>query len=60
MRFRGNWNFFQIFISGLFTAITINYLVTGFVDIVYNINSLLIWFHKSGLGVYLYKLFGGR
>ncbi|MEY3222382.1 MAG: hypothetical protein RLZZ203_1238 [Cyanobacteriota bacterium] len=60
MRFRGNWNFFQIFISGLFTAITINYLVTGFIDIVYNINSLLIGFHKSGLGVYLYKLFGGR
>ena len=60
MRFRGNWNFFEIFIGGLFTAITINYLVTGFFDIVVNINSVLIWFHKSGLGVYLYKLFGGR
>jgi hypothetical protein len=60
MKFRGNWNFFEIFISGLFTAITINYLVTGFIDIVYNINSLLIGFYKSGLGVYLYKLFGGR
>jgi|UPI00036D3DB9 hypothetical protein len=60
MKFRGNWNFFEIFISGLFTAITINYLITGFADIVHNINSVLIWVHKSGLGVYLYKLFGGR
>jgi hypothetical protein len=47
-------------LSGLIAAITINYLVTGFVDIVYNINSLLIWFHKSGLATYIYKLFGGR
>ena len=50
----------KLFISGLVTAIFLNYLITGFVDIVYNINSLLIWFHKSSLGVYLYKLFGGR
>ena len=60
MRFRGNWNFFQIFISGLFTAITINYLITGFVDIVYNLNSLLIWLNKSGLSAYISKFFGGR
>jgi hypothetical protein len=60
MRFRGNWNFFQIFISGLFTAITINYLITGFVDIVHNINSLLIWIQKTGLSAYISKLFGGR
>jgi hypothetical protein len=60
MRFRGNWNFFQIFISGLFTAITINYLITGFIDIVYNINSLLIWLNKSGIVETLYRFFGGR
>jgi hypothetical protein len=53
-------SFFQIMLSGLVLAITINYLLTGFVDIVYNINSLLIWFHKSGLATYIYKLFGGR
>jgi hypothetical protein len=50
----------ELFVSGLFAAITINYLITGFADIVYNINSVLIWFHKSGLGAYISKLFGGR
>ena len=53
-------SFFQIMLSGLVTAIFLNYLITGFVDIVYNINSVLIWVNKSGLGVYLYKMFGGR
>jgi hypothetical protein len=47
-------------LSGLVTAIFLNYLITGFVDIVVNINSVLIWFHKSGLATYIYKLFGGR
>jgi hypothetical protein len=47
-------------LSGLFLAITINYLITGFIDIVYNINSVLIWLNKSGLATYIYKLFGGR
>jgi hypothetical protein len=47
-------------LSGLIAAITINYLVTGFVDIVYNINSVLIWLNKSGMATYIYKLFGGR
>jgi hypothetical protein len=47
-------------LSGLILAITINYLLTGFVDIVYNINSILIWLNKSGMAAYIYKLFGGR
>ena len=50
----------KLFISGLVTAIFLNYLINGFVDIVYNINSVLIWFHKSGMGAYISKLFGGR
>jgi hypothetical protein len=50
----------KLFVSGLVTAIFLNYLITGFVDIVHNINSVLIWFHKSGLGAYISKLFGGR
>jgi hypothetical protein len=50
----------KLFFSGLVTAIFLNYLITGFVDIVYNINSVLIWFHKSGMGAYISKLFGGR
>ena len=53
-------SFFQIMLSGLILAITINYLLTGFVDIVYNINSILIWLNKSGMAAYIYKLFGGR
>ncbi len=53
-------SFFQIMLSGLILAITINYLLTGFIDIVFNINSVLIWFHKSGMTTYIYKLFGGR
>ena len=53
-------SFIQIMLSGLVTAIFINYLVVGFFDIVYNINSLLIWLNKSGLGAYISKLFGGR
>jgi hypothetical protein len=53
-------SFFQIMLSGLVLAITINYLITGFVDIVYNINSVLIWLNKSGMATYIYKLFGGR
>jgi len=55
-----NQGCFSLFISSLATAIFINYLITGFVDIVYNINSVLIWLNKSGLGAYISKLFGGR
>lgn len=57
---RGIKSFIKIMLSGLVTAIFLNYLITGFVDIVYNINSVLIWFHKSGIGAYISKLFGGR
>ena len=52
--------FIDLFIGGLITAIFLNYLITGFVDIVYNVNSFLIWLNKSGLIVYISKLFGGR
>jgi len=45
---RGNWNFWQILVSGLATAIFFNYLITGFIDIVININSLLTWLQNSG------------
>ena len=55
---RGIKSFIQIMLSGLVTAIFLNYLITGFYDIVVNINSVLIWFHKSGLGAYISKLFG--
>ena len=50
----------KLFISGLVTAIFFNYLITGFVDIVYNINSVLIWLKQTGISEYIYKLFGGR
>ena len=53
-------SFIQIMLSGLVAAIFLNYLITGFIDIVYNINSVLIWLHKSGMGAYISKLFGGR
>lgn len=47
MKIKGNWNIFQIFISGLVTAIFINYLLTGFIDIVISIDSLLTWLQNS-------------
>lgn len=53
-------SFIKLFISGLITAIFLNYLITGFVDIIYNVNSLLIWVKQSGIGENLYKFFGGR
>jgi|LakMenE18May11ns_1017448.scaffolds.fasta_scaffold7780597_1 hypothetical protein len=53
-------SFIQIMLSGLITAIFLNYLITGFVDIVYNINSLLIWLNKSGIVETLYRFLGGR
>jgi hypothetical protein len=42
------------------TAIFINYLVVGFIDYVHSINDLLQWLKQSGIGEYLYRLFGGR
>lgn len=49
MKIKGNWNFVEIFVSGLVTVIFINYLATGFADVVFNINSILNWLHKSHL-----------
>jgi hypothetical protein len=49
MKIKGNWNLIEIFISGLVTVIFINYLATGFTDVVFNINSLLNWLQKSDL-----------
>ncbi|WP_071192609.1 hypothetical protein [Trichormus sp. NMC-1] len=60
MRIRGNWGCLQWWISGLVTAIAINYLISGFVDIVLNINKVLNWLQQSGIGAYIYKLLGGR
>jgi len=52
-------SFIKIFISGLITAIAINYLIVGFYDIVFNINSLLIWLDKSGIGIYINQILKG-
>ena len=41
MRFRNNQSWFSLFISSLLTAITINYLITGFIDYWHSINDLL-------------------
>lgn len=60
MKIRGNWGCIQWWISALVTAIAINYLITGFIDIVLNINSLLEWLQKSGVGEFIYRLLGGR
>jgi hypothetical protein len=57
MRIKGNWNIFKIFISGLITAIFINYLLTGFIDIVINIDSLLIWLQNSGIDRMIKQMF---
>ncbi|MBD2296865.1 hypothetical protein H6G06_26160 [Anabaena sphaerica FACHB-251] len=60
MKIKGNWGCIHWWISALATAITINYLARGFVDIVLNINSLLEWLQKSGVGEFIYRLLGGR
>jgi hypothetical protein len=52
-------SFGQIFLSGLVTAIAINYLIVGFVDIVFNINSLLLWLQKSGIDIYINQILTG-
>jgi hypothetical protein len=52
-------SFAQIFLSGLITAIAINYLIVGFYDIVTNINSLLIWLDKSGIDIYINQILKG-
>ena len=52
-------SFIQIFLSGLITAIAINYLIVGFYDIVMNINQLLLWLEKSGISIYINQLLKG-
>ena len=52
-------SFGQIFISGLITAIAINYLIVGFVDIVLNINDILLWLDKSGINIYINQILKG-
>ena len=60
MRFRNNQSWFSLFISSLLTAITINYLITGFIDYWHSINDLLQWLKQSGISEYIYRFFGGR
>ena len=63
MKFRFRYKKFgciQMFISGLVTAIAINYLVVGFIDIILNIDSLLQWLEKTGFWNYITALFGSR
>lgn len=61
MRFRfKNFGCINIFLSGLVTAIAINYLISGFVDIVLNVDKLIQWLEKSGLLAYLKALLGVR
>jgi hypothetical protein len=61
MKFRyRNFGCFNIFLSGLVAAITINYLATGFIDFVLNIDKLLQWLQQSGVMNFINSLFGGR
>jgi hypothetical protein len=52
--------FFNLVLSGLITAIAINYLILGTIDYFHSINDLLIWFKQSGMGDHIYRFFGGR
>jgi hypothetical protein len=54
IRIRRIWSYF---LSGLGGAIAINYFITGFVDALYNINSLLIFLKKTGIINYIYHFF---
>ncbi len=49
IKIKGNWNIFKIFISGLVSAIFINYLIVGFIDIVVNIDNLISWLERTGI-----------
>jgi hypothetical protein len=55
-----NWGCFNIFLSGLITAIAINYLVVGFIDFILNIDKLLQWLQSSGVMTFVTSLFGGK
>ncbi len=46
-KLKSDWNFTEIFLSGLVTAISINYLVSGFWDIVVNFSYLVSWLDQS-------------
>jgi len=61
MRISGKWNFgiLETFISGLVGAIFINHLITGFIEIISNIDRLLTWLEKPGTVHHLVKLFFG-
>jgi hypothetical protein len=52
--------FFNLVLSGLITAIAINYLILGTIDYFHSINDLLIWIKQSGMGDSISKFFGGR
>ena len=52
--------FFNLVLSGLITAIAINYLILGTIDYFHSINDLLIWVQQSGIGDSISKFFGGR
>jgi hypothetical protein len=41
--------FIELLISGLVTAIFIHYLAMGFSDIVWSINSILMWLKQIGV-----------
>lgn len=59
-RGNGNWNIFEIFISGVFGLITINYLIFGFADVVININNGLTCVKKTSVEVCISRLFGAK
>lgn len=52
-------NFIKIWLSGLITAIAINYLIVGFIDIINNIDSLLMMIEKSGFFIYINQFLKG-
>lgn len=51
---------FNVFLSGLIAAITLNYLITGFIDFILNIDKLIQWLQQSGVMTVINQLFGGR
>lgn len=57
MKIKGNWSFLEIFVSGLTTLIFINYLVTGFSDVVINISNLLFYLQHNDLNQIINQLF---
>ncbi|MFM6247759.1 MAG: hypothetical protein ACKPJO_23680 [Dolichospermum sp.] len=61
MKFRyRNIGCINIFLSGLVTAIALNYLLTGFIDFILNINHFILWLEKSGILTQIKHFFGLR